>query len=65
MNDKTTIIDAVWDTNQSMYICSALACWSEDGDNWYDDFGGQPDSEEFHRATIRLVGGPRDGTEVS
>ena len=39
------------------------------GDVWHadDDYGGgyEIDSDEFAAATIRFVGGPRDGEEVS
>lgn len=39
---------------------------SVDGNNWADAVTGQPDDRpEFHAATIRLMGGPRDGQEVS
>lgn len=61
----TTELTATWDANQGMYLCPALQIWSEDGDEWHDDYGGHPDSDEFLAANIRLVGGPRDGCVVS
>ena len=63
VNDKTTIIDAAWDATNE---CYRAGDWTSlDGDSWLDENGYAADTDDFQSATIRLVGGPRDGTEVS
>lgn len=37
---------------------------SEDGDNWVTGDGLVVECEEFERATIEMIGGPRDGERV-
>ena len=41
------------------------AWFSDDGDNWVDGAGLCADGDIFLAATIRLVGGPRDGETVA
>lgn len=65
MTTNNANLTAKWDANQGMYIVRELGIWSEDGNDWHDDFGGQPDSDEFHAATFTFEGGPRHGEQVS
>jgi len=63
--NHTPEVTAIWNSDTSLY-CVADREWyaAEDGNEWTDGAGVLVDSPEFHRATIRLFGGPRDGDVV-
>jgi hypothetical protein len=52
--------DAVWEAKRNRYV-TAHGWVSNDGDHWIDSRGEPCESDAFRTATIRLVGGPRDG----
>ena len=56
------LLVAVWE--DGMY-CVVRKGWLSDDGDWWTTLSGEPlRGEEFERATIRLVGGPRDGQIV-
>lgn len=62
----TTVAElrAIWDAGAKLYAVMPEGWYSPDGDEWLR-FNGDEPGPEFATATIRLVGGPRDGQLAS
>jgi hypothetical protein len=60
-------LEALWCEHTQCYGLEfgAEILTSADGDEWLDENGLHPTSDEFDALTIRLSGGPRDGETVA
>jgi hypothetical protein len=64
---RRTDVNALWCEHTQCYglELGKEIITSADGDEWLDENGLHPTSDEFDALTIRLSGGPRDGETVA
>ena len=52
---------ATWNESHDAYHVQSLGITSLDGEEWLDEDGNPPDSEEFQESSILFDGGPLNG----